>query len=494
MKSESELTTRSMWDEDSFWGLKVFLLAVSGLALALLLLFATQSSASLSPVGGNFLITNQYNDNDEDHDIDLAAGNGKPTDFIAAWSQQGVASGNAAGVQMINQNGGRGGSSTPRDEIKDSPAVATNTRTGESVIVFLNAPGGIFQAELFAQRIGSGGTPVGGAVQLTTYDGSIIQHPTIAYNAGSNEYLVAWDQVALGDDYSDSSVYAMRLSTSGGRIGQPTPVSGVGRAYPEIASNPVAGEYMLTWQEAKRFGGPDIFGRRLDAGAEALGGEFQISEFGAPDARTATHSQIAFNRSSGTYLATWVGNNVPDREVPGCCEIYAQVIDGKGVPTGPDLQLSADDEAYYNSDDFRSEPALAAGDGEFLAVWSAGWEPNTTIEAQRIRPNGTEIGQQFTVSRSGGPPFNLYPEVAFEPSSSRYLVAWVRIAPEPSLDIGGQILSQDTANQGACRKAKKKLKKAKQKLKKAKKSGKAKQVKKAKKKLKKAKKQKRKKC
>lgn len=126
------------------------------------------------------------------------------------------------------------------------PQIATNTNTGESVVVWLGTHGE--NGTVVGQLLDSHGHRKGALSVLA--ESVWVFDPAIAYNPISNEYLVMWvDRPTTGDRY----VFGLRLS-SAGKLVEPAfkifapSKSPTANWYPRVTFNPRTGGYAAVWE------------------------------------------------------------------------------------------------------------------------------------------------------------------------------------------------------------------------------------------------------
>ena len=156
---------------------------------------------------------------------------------------------------------------------------------------------------------------------------------------------------------------------------------------PSLAYNSSDNEYLVVWQEV---GSPseyerEIFGQRLDANGERLGGAFRISTTGADgDTERASNSPVvAYNSASNEYLVAWHGDGwAVDRRR---YEIFGQRIADDGAEIGHDFRIShegpdgnATRRAVWPALDYN--PATDT----YLAVWEGDGRPLTARLRSRV--------------------------------------------------------------------------------------------------------------
>ncbi len=279
-------------------------------------------------------------------------------------------------------------------------------------------------------------------------------HPAAAFNPSSGEYLVVW--AADPDASGEYEIYGQRLDAcTSASLGLTFRISEMGpdgssffdALHPSVAFNALANEYLVVWEGLdSNSEGPEVFGQRLAGatGAE-IGTDFAISQMGNPGSGNifgAFRPEVAYCSTTDTYAVAWVGRDGHTFPLPpeiGDWEIYGQILDGttaSEVGTG-DFLIS--DLAHPNTigPEFSSTLFidLAANDtaGEFLVVWDATKSGEYEIYGQLVAAaTGTETGlNDFRISdmgTDGQPPVDAAawgPAVAFSPEADQYLVVWV---------------------------------------------------------------------
>jgi hypothetical protein len=344
------------------------------------------------------------------------------------------------------------------------PDVAYNTLRNEYLVVWSgdDSAGPLVndEFEIFAQGLDATGAEVGAndrRISDMGPDGDTgysAFHPDIAYNANSNQYLVAWS----GDDdtgplvVSEKEIFVQRLDTTGAEVGAndrrisdmgPDGNTGFDTAEPAIAHDPTSDQYMVAWQGEDDTGSLvenefEIFAQRLSAsGAEVGANDRRISDMG-PNGDTianADSASIAFNPTTNEYLVAWEGDDIGGPFMNET-EIYIQRLDAAGTQVGANDQrishMGPDGDAAFRA----NFPSVAVGPGgsEYLVTWDAtddGPALNGGFEvyAQRLAPDGAEIGgddMRVSVMGAEGDPLSdgLQSSVAFNPTSNEYLIAW----------------------------------------------------------------------
>ena len=330
--------------------------------------------------------------------------------------------------------------------------LAYNPSADQYLAVWEGDSATVGEDEIFGRLVDGVGAPLGGIFRISTMgpDGSTTHDafdPAVTYNSASNEYLVVWE----GDDVAgESEIYGQRISATGTEVGAddfrisdmgPDGNTAFGAFDPDVAYNPGAGEYLVTWEGDDDTGGlvdgeNEIYVQRLDASGAQLGvNDRRVSDVGADGdaARDAGDPALAHNTVDNQFLVVWEGD-----EVDGENEIYGQRLAQNGGPLGAnDFRISdmgPDGSADYDGDD----PAVAhlAPTNEYLVVWEGDDDTPPLVEGEdEIR--GQLLGgaaaeergvNDFRISDMG-PDGNtafdaVNPELVANPRAGEYMVSW----------------------------------------------------------------------
>jgi hypothetical protein len=235
--------------------------------------------------------------------------------------------------------------------------VAASDATGEYLVVWSRLDQGL-GGNLFGQRLGASGEPIGGAITIGQGD-----KPGLTYNRVSGEYLVTW---------ANGTAQAARVRPDGsvvGGIALSTP--GGGRNFCKVASDS-AGGYMAVWE------GPDggenlsnVFGRELSSTGEPR--SIQLTLDDRPSSGQLLYPAMAYNAQANVYLIAW------ESRIGGEQAVRARIYQpGQAPPPpGPSGLVNGDfEDGFY--------PLM----GQSIAN---GWAPYTLVGKPSF------AGERFTV-------------------------------------------------------------------------------------------------
>lgn len=362
-------------------------------------IFAQRATASGEAIGPVVRISTTGADGDATRAADhpAVAYNPQADEYLVAWDADGLTKDNEFEifVQRVSGAGTEIGSDrristtgADGDATRDAstPAIAANARTGEYLVVW-EADGLATddEHEVFAQRLDAAADDLGPdqRISVTGADGDATRDvftPTVAYNAKTNEYLVAWQADALATD-DEFEIFGQRLSATVTAAATPIRISttasdgDANRAAtePSIAANSSTGEYLVGWHADglatdNEF---EVFAQRLSAASTAIDGRLRVSTTAADgdSTRGAFSSAIAYDPAADEYLVTWYADAfAADDEY----EVLAARLDGDGTALGQAARVSTTGADGDPARDGQT-PAIAFGTRarEYLVAWQA---------------------------------------------------------------------------------------------------------------------------
>ena len=383
--------------------------------IAMILLFALlvdPTSAQTLLSGEGLRVSHAGPDGNPLHDAthDGSAYNPDRDEYLLVWDADDVISGDGPtfnGKREIFGRVLRGDGSFVSDEIllatrgpvqdatwdAQNPEASYNSESGEYFVAFVGtvASNGVAaKSEIFGQRVGFDGQPIGSSVRLsqTGVDGNLqldSREPSVVYNPTDNEFLVVW-QREMSDSGSrvEHEIYARRVNAAGQPAGGEQRVSTMGpngdTAFdaldPYVAYGGLRNEYMVTWRGDDDRGSLvsnefEIFGQRLSADAQPVGpDDFRISFMGPngnPDF-DASDPALAYNSDLDEFLVTWTGVD----DVLRGEEVYGQIIRSDGSAIGGELQISSMGADGVNASDWMVDESLTIYNdsiGEYFVLW-----------------------------------------------------------------------------------------------------------------------------
>ena len=326
--------------------------------------YAQRYDAAGTPVGGELAVTGMNNMHQGPAVAALGDGG-----FVVTWKASNGLSSDIL-VQRYDPGGAKAGAAVvvaSHGAIDDqTPEVLA---VGGGFVVAWSAPDGSGTG-IFTQRFDAAGAKVGAASQVNTTGNSPTgagasqqTDPALALLADGS-YVVTW----ASSDGSASQVLMQHFDASGARLGGETLVA-ANASTPDVVGQS-GGGFLLTWVEgghvqaqvfdaAGAAAGPavqldtdspdaaipaatalpdggylvawqwawsDVYGQRLDAAGQPVGGHTLLSASAAGQQRYPDLATLA----DGTTLATWTGG--PTQAYIGTADVYLQRFDENLVP------------------------------------------------------------------------------------------------------------------------------------------------------------------
>lgn len=306
------------------------------------------------------------------------------------------------------------------DQIR--PGIAYSSQSDRYLVVWEDHHWGFGDDwDIYGRYIGSNGVPLGSHFSIS-WEGN--QHrlvPAVVNNSTSGEFLVVWEYEFSSTDHD---IYAQRVSSDGNLIGSEILITNLTNfeSNPAVAYNSINNEYLIVWEhliEGHRHG---IYGRRIAANGMPLG-EIIFIDTSSPWIATfladydALAPAVAYSPLANQYMVVWQDK-------------YPEKIDyditGRWVGNDGSLMEGEIPISTWEYDQVKPHLAFNSTLGEFLVVWEDhhwGWGDDWDIYGQRVKPDGTLVGSNFSVSWDGAS-HRERPAVAFHPAINEYLVTW----------------------------------------------------------------------
>lgn len=319
-----------------------------------------------------------------------------------------------------------------------NPAVASDGDT--YLVVWEQQSGG--DEDILGARLDAKGTILSGPffVSSATNDES---HPDIAWNAGTETYLVVWEYLET-PPLTDYDVHGQRLSRTGGLVGAnflvygPSTNGGIvyNERHPSVASNNV--NWFVAWDQSLDTG-IDIYGKMI-SGSGAVGFATAYASSSKPEVTP----DVAWNGS--TFLIVYVSQfSSTDWDIYGVVvdpNAGGPLSDGtpNGAKYGTDFPIDGSNVSQFSvgvaSANYESRACIGCGDplsvgGPFLVTYSEQYSSSDSdVYGLLLDWSGVTIKSKFAITRTGDNEVVGPKSVASNGRS--YLVVWdVRLSGPP---------------------------------------------------------------
>ncbi len=277
------------------------------------------------------------------------------------------------------------------------------------------------------------GGPIGHNFNISNLPATGAVVPSIAYNGDRDEYLVVWWNDRPGND----DIYGRRVSGDGALIGNWFAIAaGAGheRAFPDVAYNSQAEEYLVVWVDNYS----DICAQRVSATGQLQGTEIDIGGMGDENWGPA----VAYASTENKYLVVWT-------EKTGTVYAFA----GKEVTSmgSPGIRFAIDPNCL-NCSEAQADLAYNRPRNEFLVVWGEHVGGDYDVYGRRVKMTGGTgtLGPAFPIFDSVNDEWT--PVVAALPGHSgqgQYLVVCQTYIGVGDKWIQGQFVAFDGSLQGS---------------------------------------------
>ncbi|MFN8588808.1 MAG: hypothetical protein U0704_13525 [Candidatus Eisenbacteria bacterium] len=267
----------------------------------------------------------------------------------------------------------------------------------------------------------------------------------VVWAAETNEGLRVNSEFEIHGQLLDAN--AVPLGTPGFRISDMGPDGDAlcDANHPRVAFDATSGEWLVVWDGDDAGGATvegelEIFGQRLDAdGAEVGANDFRISAMGFDGDPNfdASDPAVTWNPTRDEYLVVWAADDSSDVARDGETEIFAQRLSGAGASVGADdfrvSHMGPDSDPLFDA----AKPAVACDPthDQYLVVWEGDHLTATTVEGEqeiwgrRVAGDGTVLDafeRRYSDMGFDGDPLRdaASPAVAWAPNESAFFVTW----------------------------------------------------------------------
>ena len=259
---------------------------------------------------------------------------------------------------------------------------------GGYVIAYNSSIIGPTENGVYFQRYDANGDKVGGETAAMTQTGVGEGIPSVI-GLSDGGGMIIWDAVSP-NDVAHAGVIGQRFDANGAKVGSDFKINSYELSYQNNVDlvELQGGGFIVTWQSDGQDGdGNGIYGQRLDADLNPLGGEFQISTY------TTSHQESAkvTALTDGGFVVSWFSwdqNN-------GQAGVYTQRYDASGVAVGSETLVNTD--ATFSA----SNPAITALDsGGYVIAWTTNGADGSQsgIMAQIYDAAGAAVGANYVVN------------------------------------------------------------------------------------------------
>ncbi|MDF1556353.1 MAG: hypothetical protein P1P84_25025, partial [Deferrisomatales bacterium] len=301
------------------------------------------------------------------------------------------------------------------DQVQDdaAPSAAHNPADDEYLVVW-EYSWSAADHDIHARRLSGDGSPLTNRLSVAV-SGISESRPDVAHNPVSGEYLVVFEYAASA---SDHHIYARRVDAYGSLVGSVIAVAALTNfeARPRVAYNLDDDQYLVVWEHregAGEFTQHDVRGQRVAADGSLVGFAFSVTSGPLDEAAPA----VAYGPAAGRYLVVWQDKGAGTGEY----DLRGRLLDRAGGPAGAVLDLST-----WEYDQVAPDVAFDPGANRFLVVWEDhhwGYGADSDIYGRLVAGGGALVGGSFGISYNTAN-HRTAPVAAFLPSAGEFLVAW----------------------------------------------------------------------
>jgi hypothetical protein len=189
-----------------------------------------------------------------------------------------------------------------------------------------------------------------------------------------------------------------------------------------------AGNFLVAWATNANTG--RVSGQFYDSSGSPVGGEFEV----VTTHRRSNYGRVAVAADpAGRFLVVWGGE-----DDAGYVDVFGQRYDNTGAPLGTEFQVNT-----YTTGSQGGCSLAAASDatGRFIVTWG-GWGQNIgnyEVSGQRYDSVGNRLGSEFQVNTYAGEQGAYSGLAVAAGSAGDFVVVWNRTGSEPDdFDVFGQ--------------------------------------------------------
>ncbi len=326
--------------------------------------------------------------------------------------------------QLLDNTGGLIGTNAfPIAAGGDDPRATYNSHRNSYMVVYKQG------GDISGQAIAADGTLSGSAFVICD-DAAAQSYPNLAFNANTQEYLVAWQDMR-NDATNGTDIYGQRMDQDGNPQGGEIAISDAAddQHWPDVAYNSRVNQWFVAWHDYRNedISGMDVYGQRVLSGG-GLAGQGNVAIYDGPnnqyDVALAARPHSA--ALGAEYLAVWADQRSGDG-----WEVMAQRVGALlGTLNWHDVNVSAPLESQENP-----RVAYNPADQQFLVAWQDEREGDSDIYAQIVLTNGIPITDNIVVTE--GTSNATHAAVAYNATDNEYLIVWEN---EVILGIYGQLV------------------------------------------------------
>jgi hypothetical protein len=257
-------------------------------------IYGQRIGANGALLGNNFAIAVAANDQLEPSVAWIAVSN----QYLIVWMDMRSDSHGDINGQLVHGNGallrGNFAISSESNRIEVLPRAVWNAAADEFLVAWIDLHGGYF---LYGRRLTVNGTPLGGGLALNAITNQQWE-PALVWST-ANQYMIVWE------DYRNSpscGIHGQRIGNTGVLAGSDLLVGTAASqaARPDLAWNAGSNEYLVVWADS-RSGLVRIYGQRIGASGTLYNDNFLINTAGDYSVSPA----VGWNATANQYLVVW---------------------------------------------------------------------------------------------------------------------------------------------------------------------------------------------